>query len=89
MAYRLRRSKVVKRQIDRLPGNVRQRVRQVIRDLAKNPRPDYAEELRETLEGCYKIKIDNWRIIYEPDDDLEIIMVLRVMRRGSKTYEGL
>lgn len=39
MLYRLKISKEVQRQIDRLPGNIRQRVRRMIAELAYNPKP--------------------------------------------------
>ncbi len=42
--------------IKRLPGNIRQRVRQAIRNLAENPRPSLSKQLDISF------KIDLWRL---------------------------
>lgn len=88
-AYRLRLSRSVKRQVDRLPGNVRQRVRRLIDSLSQNPRPDNAKELRN-LPGRYRIRLNGWRVIYKVDDNtLQVIILAVKYKRGPETYMRL
>jgi mRNA interferase RelE/StbE len=89
MKYHLSISKDVQREIDRLPGNIRQRVRRVIAGLSNNPRPLVAKAMEDELAGYYRIRLDDYRIIYTIDDDVVLVEVIRVIKRTAKTYEGL
>jgi mRNA interferase RelE/StbE len=89
MPYRLKIVREVQREIERLPGNVRQRVKRAIAELSIDPRPAHATELEQELAGFWRIKIDTYRIIYTIDDDVILIEVIRVARRTPKTYLGL
>ncbi|HMN26862.1 MAG TPA: type II toxin-antitoxin system RelE/ParE family toxin [Caldilineaceae bacterium] len=89
MLYRLKISKTVQREIEHLPGNVRQRVKQTIAGLAFEPRPANADQLEDELAGFWRIKLDGYRIIYTIDDDVILIEIVRVARRTPKTYLGL
>ena len=90
MRYQLRIEDEVKKQIARLPGNVRQRVVQTIEGLRTNPRPPNAIELIGVLAGCYKIVLGPNRIVYEVIDDLVIVEVLKVGKKhGPEFYTGL
>jgi mRNA interferase RelE/StbE len=89
MQYRLRISKKVEREIERLPGKVRQRVRRTIASLAFDPRPQHATELEEELAGFWRIKIEDYRIIYTIKDELVVVEIMRVVRRSPRTYQGL
>lgn len=87
--YRLRIRTAVKRDVDRLPGHVRQRVRSVITALAGDPRPAQAKPLR-ALPHCYRIRVNHWRVIYEVIDADRTVHVLAVRRKtGPETYQGL
>jgi mRNA interferase RelE/StbE len=89
MQYRLKVSRKVEREIERLPGNVRQRVRRAIATLVFDPRPKHATELEEELAGFWRIKIYAYRIIYTIEDELVVVEIMRVARRSAKTYQGL
>jgi mRNA interferase RelE/StbE len=89
MAYRLRIPKGVQREIERLPGHIRPRIRQVIAGLTVDPRPANASELQAELAGLWRIKLEDYRIIYSIDDDVIVVEVVRVARRTQKTYLGL
>lgn len=87
--YRLEISKTVRQQVDSLPGNYRQRIREIINTLAINPRPAAAEPLRTGKER-YRIRIDMYRIAYQIFDDTLVVSVLKVGRkRGPEFYEEL
>jgi mRNA-degrading endonuclease RelE of RelBE toxin-antitoxin system len=87
VSYRIKYTDEVKRALPKLPGNYRQRVRREIEALADNPRPDHAEPMHEP--NRYKIKLDNWRLIYRVIDEKETVRILRINKRDPETYEGL
>ena len=89
MTYRLEVPKAVRQEIERLPGNIRQRVKRTIAGLAFEPRPENASELEEELAGVWRIKLEDYRIIYSIDEDVVTVEVVRVGKRTPMTYAGL
>jgi mRNA interferase RelE/StbE len=89
MVYRLKIPKAVRQEIDRLPGNARQRIKRTIAGLAFEPRPANASELEDELAGFWRIKLDDYRIIYSIDDEVVTVEIVRVGQRTSKTYTDL
>lgn len=89
MLYRLNLSKEAQSQIERLPGHIRQRIRQTIAGLAYEPRPSTAKQMEDELSDYYRIRIENYRVIYTIDDKIILIEVIRVTKRTPKTYQGL
>ncbi len=79
----------VRRQIEGLPGHMRQRVKREIAQLAFKPRPEYAEELRGNLAGRYKISLDQYRLVYRIDDEIVVVQVLKVGRKHDVFYEDV
>jgi mRNA interferase RelE/StbE len=73
----------VRRQIEALPGNLRQRIKREIVQLAFNPRPAYAEELRGNLTGRFKIRLDQYRLVYRIDDDVAVVEVLKAGKKSD------
>jgi mRNA interferase RelE/StbE len=89
MRYRIEITETAKREVKRLPGNIRQRVRRIINGLADNPFPRQAKELRN-MPGWYRIRLDGWRIIYRVEAEKVLVLILRVRRKtGPETYEGI
>jgi len=89
MLYRLRLSKEAQRQIEHLPGHIRQRIRQTIAELAYDPRPAAAKQMEDDLSEYYRIRIENYRVIYTINDDIVLVEIVRVMKRTPKTYTRL
>jgi mRNA interferase RelE/StbE len=87
--YRLRISRRTLHDIDHLPGNVRQRVRRTIASLTHEPRPATAKALEGDLSGCWRLRLDDHRIIYTIDDDQVVVEVVRVAQRTPRTYSEL
>ena len=89
MHYRINYTDEARRALRTLPGNYRQRIRRLIESLATNPRPKNAKELRD-LPDRYRIRLDQWRVIYRVDDEEITILILRVRRKaGPETYQNL
>lgn len=83
--YRLEIPVRVRRQIDRLPGRYRQRVKEIIGQLAFDPRPSKAKLLREK-EGIYRIAFDQYRIVYSIEDEILVIEVVKVGRKQGPEF---
>ncbi len=89
MRYKIRYSDEAKRALRGLPGHYRQRIKRLIEALARDPRPNYAEDLRDRPMR-FKIPVDKWRLIYEVEDASGTVWILRVkIKTGPETYAGL
>jgi len=74
--YILRRAQS---ELAELPRGIYERVRDAIRGLAQDPRPPGCLKLKER-EG-WRIRIGNYRVIYEIDDEQQTVTVLHVGHR--------
>jgi mRNA-degrading endonuclease RelE of RelBE toxin-antitoxin system len=78
-----------------LPGNMRQRVRRLIDDLAANPRPPSSTMLGTAgLDlspdvAIHRVRIDRWRVVYAVNDVDRWVWVLAIRRRPPYNYEDL
>lgn len=89
MSYRIRYSDEAKRTLPHLPGRYRQRAKRVIEALVSNPRPPGSEEMRGLL-GIFRVWLNGWRIIYQIDDDIGLLLIIGIrFKRGPETYENL
>jgi mRNA interferase RelE/StbE len=77
--------------IKQLPANIRQRVRTAIRELADNPHPSQSKRLDfPEFEGeLWRLRLDNWRIIYQITEVDNAIDVLAVRKRPPYDYGDL
>jgi mRNA interferase RelE/StbE len=86
---------VAHQQRKQLPGNFRQRVRDIINGLAQNPRLHYSRALNVTnLEipddiELRRIRLDKWRLIYAVNDKQKWVWVWGVRKRPPYDYEDL
>ena len=65
-----------------LDGSILERIRQAIRELKNDPRPQGYKKI-VGYENLYRIRVGDWRIIYAIEDDQLIILVLEVGPRGG------
>jgi mRNA interferase RelE/StbE len=87
--YQIDIARSVRRQIEELPGHMRQRVKREIAKLAFNPRPDHARELRGSLAGRYKIRLDHYRLVYRVDDEAVTVVILKAGMKHDGFYDEL
>ena len=78
--YQLITPKSVQKKIDALPDSVRDRIDAVIRMLADNPRPDGVVKIKGS-DSEYRIRIGDYRVVYEVNDDQLIIFLIQFMHR--------
>jgi mRNA interferase RelE/StbE len=69
----------VQKQLQRLPRDPYERVRDAIRSLAQEPRPRGSVKL--TGRDGWRIRVGDYRVVYEIQDDQRIVTVLDVRHR--------
>jgi len=87
--YQIDISRHVRRQLEALPGNIRQRIKREIAQLAFNPRPEHAIELRGSLAGRFKIRLDPYRLVYRIEDAVAVVEVLKVGKKHHEFYDEI
>lgn len=80
MSYRVIIPKPVQKQLNNLPSYTRTRLLAEIRLLQDNPRPNGVKKLKG-YENTYRVRVGNYRIIYEIDDRETIVLVLSSIHR--------
>ncbi|HUO10948.1 MAG TPA: type II toxin-antitoxin system RelE/ParE family toxin [Phycisphaerae bacterium] len=87
MSYSIRFRPGVERDMSRLPRAVLLRIDKAIMALAHMPRPSGCKKLAGQA-GLYRIRVGDWRIVYEIDDASRVIIIAIVGHR-SDVYRGL
>ena len=68
-----------KKQIDKLPTDIKDKIKNALLELSENPY--FGKALKARLEGLYSYRVGNYRIIYNIVRRELIIRVLKVMHR--------
>jgi mRNA interferase RelE/StbE len=84
MSYRVIIPKAVQKQLNNLPQKVKSRLLADIRLLKNDPRPDGVKKLKG-YEKTYRIRVGNYRVIYEIEDREMIVLLLSSVHRKD-TY---
>ena len=79
MAYSVGVERRAQKQIARLSTETQDRVEAALQALTEEPRPPGCRRL--TNRGGWRIRVGDYRIVYEIDDDRRQITVLRVAHR--------
>jgi mRNA interferase RelE/StbE len=87
MRYQIIIKPAAERSLDRLPRVTRRRIADRLEMLRDDPRPPGAVKL-SGQDAMYRIRVGDYRVIYEIDDDRLIIFVLRVAHRKD-AYRGM
>ncbi|MBD2614197.1 type II toxin-antitoxin system RelE/ParE family toxin [Nostoc punctiforme FACHB-252] len=80
MSYEVEIAPAAKRQIKKLPRDVQQKLVAKLEELAFEPRPDGVKKL-EGSENLYRLRLEKYRIIYEIQDSLLLVTVVKVKHR--------
>lgn len=87
MAYRLEFLSSAQREFLRLPFPVQKRLDPYLSGLVQNPRP-HGVKAMVGHKGLFRIRVGEYRILYEINDAAHVVTVTRVRPRGS-AYRGL
>jgi mRNA interferase RelE/StbE len=79
------------KEIQSLPGHIRQRVRRAIDGFAKNPRPARSKSLDVRGLPCEvrRLRLDRWRVVYAITEAERLVDVLAVRKRPPYDYGDL
>jgi mRNA interferase RelE/StbE len=75
-----------KRELDHAPREVFRRLDEAIRALRETPRPLGIQKLEGDL---HRIRVGDWRVLFDILDQEQRIVIYRVVRRSEKTYKRL
>jgi len=77
--YRLDIEREARKDLERLQGEVWRRVREALLALGDNPRPRGCVKLKDR--NGYRIRVGDYRILYDVDDERHTVTVLSVKHR--------
>jgi len=80
MTYEIVFKKSVKKDIRGIPQLVMRRIQAALLGLRENPFPEEAKKL-QGYDTCYRIRVGNYRIIYEVAATIKIITIMRIADR--------
>ena len=78
----------VQKDLDRLDCPVLERIWEAVQGLKQSPRPPAARKLRHPAIGDYRLRVGDWRVFYDIDEDTKVVIILRVMHR-REAYRSL
>jgi len=79
MAYAIDFLPRARRELAKLDKSIGERIATAIDALADNPRPHGCKKL--TGDVAWRIRVGDWRILYEIHDDRLLVLVLRIAHR--------
>ena len=77
-----------------IPHRIRNDIMEAVEKLADNPRP-FGQKLFKQLSppiqcyqftASYRIRIEDYRVLYNVDDAKKVVWILTVRKRNEKTY---
>ena len=87
--YRVEVSPAADRDLEKLKGRIRmqdfERLRNAVRNLAENPRPQGVRKIRGA-EKAYRVRVGNYRVVYDVYDSDNLVLILQIARRTETTY---
>ncbi len=78
--YRIEFKQSAKKELAQLPQPIAEKVAERIKALAENPRPDGCRKLTGSARS-YRIRINDYRVVYSIADQRLIIQVIKIGRR--------
>jgi len=87
--YRIEVAPAADRDLEKLKGRIRrqdfERLREAVNSLATEPRPQGIRKIK-SAERAYRIRVGNYRVVYEVYDSDKLVLILQVARRSETTY---
>ncbi|OWY63264.1 hypothetical protein B7486_54060 [cyanobacterium TDX16] len=80
MTYQVEFSRQAQKQFEALPRQIQQRLQPQIDTLAEEPRPSGVKKLKGA-ENQYRIRVGSYRIVYEIQDAVLLVILLRIGHR--------
>lgn len=83
MSYGLEVSRTALKGLAAIPEKTRGRLAEAISGLAANPRPAASRQLQGEPRGFRRLRVGDYRVLYQVDEDEQSVVVVRVGPRGS------
>lgn len=80
MPYRVLLGSAAERDRRKLPPEIRSRITQALLALEREPRPSGVAKLSGAA-NSWRIRIGDYRILFEVDDEVQTVLVLRIAHR--------
>ncbi len=87
MAYALKFRPAARRELKKIPRPDQEKIVKRIESLKQKPRPPDMNKLKSS-DDLYRIRIGDYRVIYQIHDDIRIVRVTRVARRNKAYRKG-
>lgn len=87
MPYEVRFRPSARKELDKLPNELFARIAPRIDQLAQTPRPPGLTKL-SGHQNLYRIRVGDYRIVYEVPDDQRVVIILIVAHR-RESYRGI
>ena len=81
--YKIIFAKGAQKALLRLPKNMAVLVRQKLEQLAVDPHAPNTYAMKLQNRSGYRLRIGDWRLIYEIQNDELVILVLKIAQRGE------
>lgn len=89
MNYQVKLTSLARKEVQELPTYVRAQALQSFKTLSSNPHPPRSKELRGKP-GIFRIWLaGRWRIVYEIDDEAQLVIILRIRLKDDIDYESI
>jgi mRNA interferase RelE/StbE len=81
--YKILFKKEAAKSLTKLPRNVAQTIREKLENIAANPYADHPNVKKLQGREGYRLRVGDWRVIYEIQNAQLVILVLKVAPRGE------
>ena len=78
MAYNIVFTKQATKILQKIPANNMVRIRQKIEEIAENPFLPHSNVTKLQNREGYRLRVGDWRVIYEVQQDKVLIIVLKI-----------
>ena len=81
MPYRVAFERTAERSLARLPIEIQRRIVKRMTALVDDPRPQGAKALQGNEAGYLRIRVGDYRVVYTVDDNVLLVLVVRIGHR--------
>ena len=81
--YKIIIKKEAAKSLSKLPRNVAKTIREKLEAIAGNPYAEHPNAKKLQGREGYRLRVGDWRVIYEIQNDQLVILVLKVAPRGE------
>ncbi|MFO0965987.1 MAG: type II toxin-antitoxin system RelE/ParE family toxin [Gemmataceae bacterium] len=78
--YTVEFARPARKDLESLPATLQDRLLRAIEKLGTNPHPPGSLKLKGS-ESSYRIRVGSYRVIYEIEDDIVVVLIVRVRHR--------